>query len=303
MLQRPTGVTIIAVLFFLGGIGLILTGIVIWAVPIPAGDPLLGVVTGYVIVIGLVFVVLGGAEFALGWGLWSLRNWARITAVVFFGLGAASNLVSGISFIAGIRAFGVRLSYPGPGVAMLAMAIIQGIVIWYLTKPDVAMLFDAQYGGPILEPTLLPTRVPETQFTPPPPPPPQPTYEAPSRAPAAIAPRTSPRPQPTELYGQQPRPTGWLVARNGGQAGKNFGLKAGDTTIGRDTRRADIVLDTSTISGEHARVRYEGGQFFLYDLASTNGTFINNRQIQKQILRDGDVVRCGEAEFVFKRVA
>jgi pSer/pThr/pTyr-binding forkhead associated (FHA) protein len=94
-----------------------------------------------------------------------------------------------------------------------------------------------------------------------------------------------------------------LIARNGPLAGKSFGLKAGSTTIGRDTRKADIILDTSTVSGEHARVRYEGGQFFLYDLASTNGTFINNRQIQKQMLRDGDVVRFGQAETVFKSVS
>jgi len=105
------------------------------------------------------------------------------------------------------------------------------------------------------------------------------------------------------VYQPQPRLAAWLVARNGPQAGKSFGLKAGETTIGRDTRRADIVLDATTVSGEHARVRCEEGQFFLYDLASTNGTFINNRQIQKQMLRDGDVVRFGQAEFVFKSIS
>jgi pSer/pThr/pTyr-binding forkhead associated (FHA) protein len=85
-------------------------------------------------------------------------------------------------------------------------------------------------------------------------------------------------------------------------SGKSFALRPGKQTIGRNPNSADILVDESTVSGEHARVRYEGGRFYLFDLASTNHTFVNNRQIQKQMLRDGDVVRFGDAKFVFKSV-
>ncbi len=283
MQQRSTGVTVISILFFLGGIAMLLTGIGILAIPIPVIDPLLQIVANYVIAIGLSAVLLGGTQIAVGWGLWTLRNWARITAVVLFALGAIWNLVSGIGLLVGIEILEMRVAYPGAGIANLLIAALQGVVIWYLSTPDVVMSFEAGVGYPPVERTFV-----------------EPEPLTPVRP---TAPPPSPRVQTTEVYGQQPRPTGWLIARDGPQAGKNFGLKAGHTTIGRDTRKADIILDTSTVSGEHARVRYEGGQFFLYDLASTNGTFINNRQIQKQMLRDGDVVRFGQAEMVFKSVS
>jgi len=288
MQQRSTGVTVIAILFFLTGIALVLSGIGILAVPIPTIDPLTQALVNYVIGIGLAVVVMGAAEFAIGWGLWSLKNWARITAIVLFALGAVSNLVIGIGFLVGVNVWGVPVRYPGVGVASLLIAAIQGFVIWYLTKPDVVQQFDSSVYA-VMSPTPFPTVAP-------PPPPPQP-----SPAPRSVQPPRSP--DPTQLISSGPPPAGWLVARNGPHQGKSFGLKRGITNIGRDTKKADIILDTTTASVEHARVRYEHGQFFLYDMASTNGTFINNRQIQKQMLRDGDVVRFGEAEFVFKSVS
>lgn len=287
MQQRPTGVTIIAVLMLLGGMSLIASGIGVLALPIPVVDPVMQVLARNFIVVGISTVLLGAAELVIGWGLYSLRNWARIATIVLLAIGTATNLVAGIALIAGFELGGIRISMPGPGMAFALTATIQGLVIWYLTKPDIVSQFGAAISYPIVT-TAPPTLVSS-------PPPPDPT--------SPVAPPPVSRSQPTEVFGVQPGPSAWLVARNGPQTGKNFGLKVGDTTIGRDTRRADIVLDTSTVSGEHARVRCEGGQFFLYDLASTNGTFINNRQIQKQMLRDGDMVRFGQAEFVFKSVS
>jgi len=103
--------------------------------------------------------------------------------------------------------------------------------------------------------------------------------------------------------GAQPAPEGWLVLRTGPRTGQQFGLKRGRNTVGRDSSRADIVLDDETISGEHARIQFEQGQFYIYDLASTNGTYVNNRRVQRQMMMDGDVLRFGDAQLVFKRVA
>jgi len=285
MQQRPTGITVLAIVLIVGGVTLVAGGIGILSIPLPVVDPLTQLVVNSSIVVGLVLVLLGAAEIAVGWGMWSLREWARITTIVLFALEAVLNLVGGVALIIGVKLGGVSISFPGVGIALLLTALIQGVVIWYLSKPDVVSYFGVH--GPSSISVVSSTIV----SVPPPPPSPAPTVVPPSP------------PQPTEYYQLPPRPAAWLVARNGPQAGKNFGLKAGETTIGRDTRRADIVLDATTVSNEHARVRCEEGQFFLYDLASTNGTFINNRQIQKQMLRDGDVVRFGQAEFVFKSVS
>lgn len=80
------------------------------------------------------------------------------------------------------------------------------------------------------------------------------------------------------------------------------------TSIGRDGQNNDIVLDDPTVSRQHAKIRLEEGmrkgelRFYLYDLASANGTFVNGRRIQRQLLKDGDQIRLGETTLVFKTV-
>ena len=99
----------------------------------------------------------------------------------------------------------------------------------------------------------------------------------------------------------QPQPGAWLVIRTGLRANQSFALEAGDNTVGRDPRRVDICLDDTTVSGQHARIRREGGNICLYDLGSTNGTFVNNHRVQQQVLTDNDVVRLGSVELVFRK--
>ena len=53
------------------------------------------------------------------------------------------------------------------------------------------------------------------------------------------------------------------------------------------------MLDDSKVSAEHARIQMDHGQFVLYDLASTNHTYVNDQEIQKQVLRDGDQIKIG----------
>jgi pSer/pThr/pTyr-binding forkhead associated (FHA) protein len=62
------------------------------------------------------------------------------------------------------------------------------------------------------------------------------------------------------------------------------------------------VVDDATISAEHAAIVFEHGRYVLYDLASTNGTYVNDHRTQRQMLYDGDRVRLGTAELIFKRV-
>ena len=48
------------------------------------------------------------------------------------------------------------------------------------------------------------------------------------------------------------------------------------------------------------RTRYRARRFWLSDLGSTNGTFINGEQVAEQALRDGDTISLGGLELVFK---
>ncbi len=97
-------------------------------------------------------------------------------------------------------------------------------------------------------------------------------------------------------------PTAWLVHSQPGRSGRQFPLRAARNTIGRDGSRCQVVLDDSTVSSEHAAIVFEQGRFVLYDLASTNGTYLNDQRIQRQMLYDGDEVRLGNKVLVFKKV-
>lgn len=67
-----------------------------------------------------------------------------------------------------------------------------------------------------------------------------------------------------------------------------------------------IYLDDKTVSMRHAAIRYEtvndSTEFVLYDLASTNGTLLNGTSVRHSVLKDGDTIKVGETEMVFKKV-
>ncbi|MEM9136392.1 MAG: FHA domain-containing protein [Cyanobacteria bacterium P01_F01_bin.42] len=70
-------------------------------------------------------------------------------------------------------------------------------------------------------------------------------------------------------------------------------------TIGRDPRN-QTVIDHPLVSRFHARLRLYRGQWQVEDLNSSNGTFVNNQQIdQTQALRPGDQITIGPYQFSF----
>jgi pSer/pThr/pTyr-binding forkhead associated (FHA) protein len=59
-----------------------------------------------------------------------------------------------------------------------------------------------------------------------------------------------------------------------------------------------MLLDDPTVSNTHARLSYHHGQWWLEDLRSTNGTFLNDEAVASPlVVTDGDVVRCGQVQF------
>ena len=69
-------------------------------------------------------------------------------------------------------------------------------------------------------------------------------------------------------------------------------------TLGRDVA-CDIVLDDEEASRQHARLEIKAGDIYLEDLCSTNGTFLNNREIRKvSKVVGGDIITIGEQSFL-----
>lgn len=64
----------------------------------------------------------------------------------------------------------------------------------------------------------------------------------------------------------------------------------------------DIIVNDKRVSRHHAEVRFERGQFVLYDLGSTNGVGINGVMTHQPVpLKNNDRVTVGSHEFVFQR--
>lgn len=69
--------------------------------------------------------------------------------------------------------------------------------------------------------------------------------------------------------------------------------------IGRSTE-ADVLVMDPEVSRRHAQLEADGGSVFITDLHSSNGTFLNGRQIRESIeLRPGDEIDIGTARVVF----
>jgi len=105
----------------------------------------------------------------------------------------------------------------------------------------------------------------------------------------------------TVLISEKHKPpvVGWLVAMSGEQKGEDFKLHDGKNIVGSGPG-SQVTLRDTTISGEHASLRCEEGKFTLTDLDSSNGTYINEKKVAREELKDNDVIRFGEVTMKFK---
>src|SRR5207244_5939223 len=94
---------------------------------------------------------------------------------------------------------------------------------------------------------------------------------------------------------------GWLVGLNGTARGESYPVRIGRNILGRD-RRSDIVVNDDQASSHHADLvfRPEERRFILMDHNSTNGTYVNETEIEpRRDLATTDVIRIGSHRFLF----
>jgi Nif-specific regulatory protein len=90
-----------------------------------------------------------------------------------------------------------------------------------------------------------------------------------------------------------------LVAIAGPATGETFRIDQQEGIIGRDEENGLAVPDPS-ISRRHCTLRWTAAGWWVYDLDSFNGTFLNGERVQEAALHDGDRLRAGETEFLFR---
>ena len=89
-----------------------------------------------------------------------------------------------------------------------------------------------------------------------------------------------------------------LLHPPGPDIGKRTPLAEKSYIVGRD-QSADLVIPRSTISRQHSRLRRDGSAWWVEDMGSTNGTFVNESRISERKLIDGDQIRFGDTIFKF----
>jgi pSer/pThr/pTyr-binding forkhead associated (FHA) protein len=92
---------------------------------------------------------------------------------------------------------------------------------------------------------------------------------------------------------------GLLLVKRGPNAGSTFLLVNDATSVGRNTD-SDVFLDDVTVSRVHAVIdRRSDGAFFVRDVGSLNGTYVNGEQVDETKLASGDEVQIGKFKLVF----
>jgi hypothetical protein len=89
-----------------------------------------------------------------------------------------------------------------------------------------------------------------------------------------------------------------VVRSGGGRAGETFHPEGERTTIGRSPD-CEIFLDDVTVSRKHAVLTQRDDGFFIEDLGSLNGTFLNRHRIESGQLNDGDELQIGKYRLMF----
>jgi hypothetical protein len=151
-MNRPTGVTVIAILYFigaafciLGGLGMILGGSFIAGIisqsQASGSGAGAGIMAGLGAALGIGFLIGAAIAALLGWGLMKLKEWARITAIVFAGLGIFFGV---LGFFGALLHFAIVLLF-----WVVVRLAINGCILWYLLKPEVKVAFQGAQSAPV----------------------------------------------------------------------------------------------------------------------------------------------------------
>ncbi len=104
---------------------------------------------------------------------------------------------------------------------------------------------------------------------------------------------------PVELGEVTARGPALVIRAGGGRVGESFALDERErTTIGRRPE-SDVFLDDVTVSRDHALLIRRAEGWYLDDMGSLNGTYVNRSRIESQRLEEGDEVQIGKYKLTF----
>jgi len=99
----------------------------------------------------------------------------------------------------------------------------------------------------------------------------------------------------------QNKPFAYLVSQE--EHAKRYPILRTTWRIGRK-RSNELSLNDPSVSRLHAKIqRDNNGNFFIMDMASLNGTYVNDEQVSKQKLQEGDLIEIGNIRLRFTQLS
>lgn len=89
-----------------------------------------------------------------------------------------------------------------------------------------------------------------------------------------------------------------LVVIYGQDLGRKYNLESPTLVLGRSSK-CDVQIDQESVSRAHSKIMNQGKTIRIRDLGSTNGTYVNDEQIEERTLADGDLIKIGRTIFKF----
>ena len=144
-MNRPTGVTVIAVLDFLGAALLVCVGLLAFVgmgflatlARASSGSAIpTAVLAGMGVVIGVVVLFFAAISAIIGYGILNLKEWARIIQMVFAGIAVVFGGLGLLASLVHFQIIGMFISAIRVGIGLL--------IFWYLMQPQVKAAFAGQ---------------------------------------------------------------------------------------------------------------------------------------------------------------
>ncbi len=89
-----------------------------------------------------------------------------------------------------------------------------------------------------------------------------------------------------------------LVVIYGADLGRKYNLDSPSLVVGRSSK-CDVQVDQESVSRAHSKIVNGGRAIRIRDLGSTNGTYVNDEQVEERTLTDGDLIKIGRTIFKF----
>ncbi len=90
---------------------------------------------------------------------------------------------------------------------------------------------------------------------------------------------------------------GVLVCISGKRKDEIVKLRRDNTIFGRE--KADIIITDAEVSATHCQIQNIDDRYHIFDMNSSNGTYLNGERIVKAKLNEGDVIEVGKTSFRF----